>query len=252
MPRLLWLMFQVPMSSPQMTRMFGLLPWADASSGVAASAARNRNLNAFMESLPIKVWAPAPGCLWKAASLARQTGWDCISVGQCRAQFSGIVAAMMGRTATTKELTALTCAVLSVDGEEDLVGPSRARDVLSSIGWLSRQPEAFQEEVFRRSVPVRYAAGDVIYRLGDPLGGIYGVVSGAVIASMAPPRAVPHIIHVLTPGGWTGEGPFLSREPRRIELRAALDTQGRLPAARGDGPDGGPRPAGDPATSCRS
>jgi CRP/FNR family cyclic AMP-dependent transcriptional regulator len=131
----------------------------------------------------------------------------------------------MGRTDTTEEPPALLHAVLAVDAEEDLVGPSRARDVLSSIGWLSRQPEAFQEEVFRRSVPVRYAAGDVIYRLGDPVGGIYGVVSGAVLASMAPPRAVPHIIHVLAPGGWTGEGPFLSREPRRLELRAALDTK---------------------------
>jgi CRP-like cAMP-binding protein len=106
-----------------------------------------------------------------------------------------------------------------------MVGPSRARDILSSIGWLSRQPEAFQDEVFRRSVPVRYSAGDVIYRLGDPPGGIYGVVSGAVIASVAPPRALPHIVHVLTSGDWTGEGSFLSREPRRIELRAGLDTK---------------------------
>jgi CRP-like cAMP-binding protein len=116
-------------------------------------------------------------------------------------------------------------AVPPVDWEEDLVGPSRARDILSSVGWLSRQPEAFQEEVFRRSVPVRIAAGDFIYRQGDPLGGIYGCVSGAVIARMAPPGALPQILHVMTPGGWTGEGPFLSREPRRLELQAALDTQ---------------------------
>lgn len=109
--------------------------------------------------------------------------------------------------------------------EEDLVGPSRARDVLTSVGWLSRQPEPFQDEVFRHAVPVQYAAGDIIYRFGDKPGGIYGFVSGAAIASMAPGRSIPHILHVLTPGGWTGEGPFLSREPRRIELRAALDTK---------------------------
>jgi len=109
--------------------------------------------------------------------------------------------------------------------EEDLVSPSRARDILSNVGWLSRQPEPFQEEVFRRLVPMRYAAGDIIYRVGDPLGGIYGCVSGAVIAKGAPPRALPQILHILTPGGWTGEGSFLSREPRRIELQAALDTQ---------------------------
>lgn len=130
----------------------------------------------------------------------------------------------MGRDANVRLPAALPCADL-LAWEEDLVGPSRARDILSSIGWLSRQPEAFQDEVFRRSVPVQFAAGDVIYRLGDKPGGIFGFVSGAVIASMAPPRAVPHILHVLTPGGWTGEGSYLSREPRRIELHAALDTK---------------------------
>lgn len=127
---------------------------------------------------------------------------------------------MTGRTAASA-----IPAVLPVDPEEDLIGPSRSRDVLTNIGWLSRQPAAFQEEVFRRSVPVRFAADDIIYRIGDPVGGIYGFVSGAAIASMAPQRATPRIIHVLTPGGWTGEGPLLSREPRRLELRAALDTR---------------------------
>ena len=107
---------------------------------------------------------------------------------------------------------------------EDVVGPSRARDILSSIGWLAAQPEEFQAEVFKRSVPVKYQAGDVIYRIGDPVGGIYGVVGGAIVASVAPRNSTPHIVHVLTPGGWTGEGPFLSRQPRRLELRAAIDS----------------------------
>lgn len=129
----------------------------------------------------------------------------------------------MGRNAYVRMPAEPPCADL-LAWEEDLVGPSRARDILSTIGWLSRQPETFQEEVFRRSVPVRYAAGDIIYRQGDPLGGIYGIVSGAVIASVAPGKSIPNILHMLTPGGWTGEGPFLSREPRRLELRAALDT----------------------------
>jgi len=105
-----------------------------------------------------------------------------------------------------------------------LVGPSRARDILSSIGWLSRQPEAFQDEVYRRSVPVRFAAGDVIYRVNDPLGGMYGIVGGAVVVSIGPANAAPRIMHVLTSGSWIGEGPFLSREPRRVGLRATLDT----------------------------
>ena len=107
---------------------------------------------------------------------------------------------------------------------DDVVGPSRARDILSSIGWLSLQPGEFQAEVFRRAVPVKFAAGDIIYRLGDPLGGIYGIVSGAVVVSAAPRNAIPHPLHMLTPGGWIGEACFLSREPRRVGLQAAIDT----------------------------
>lgn len=107
---------------------------------------------------------------------------------------------------------------------EDVVGPSRARDILSAVGWLSRQPAEFQAEVFKRAVPVKYSAGDVIYRVGDPPGGMYGIVAGAVIVSVAPSSATPQLVHVLTPGSWIGEGAFLSREPRRIGLQAAIDT----------------------------
>ncbi len=106
-----------------------------------------------------------------------------------------------------------------------MVVPSRARDVLSSVGWLSRQPDAFREELFHRAVRVRFAAGEIVYRVGDPLGGIYGVVSGAVLVSMAPDAGSPQMMHVLASGGWTGEGSFLSRQPRRIELRAALASE---------------------------
>jgi hypothetical protein len=77
-----------------------------------------------------------------------------------------------------------------------MVGPLRAREILSSIGWLSLQPEEFQAEVFKRAVPIKFRAGDVSYRLGDP------------------------------PGGWSGEGSFLSRQPRRLGLTAAIDTTG--------------------------
>ena len=107
---------------------------------------------------------------------------------------------------------------------DEVVGPSRARDILSTIGWLSLQPAEFQAEIFRRSVPVKYSAGNVIYRMGGPLGGIYGIVSGAVVVSAAPRNAVPHPLHMLTTGAWIGEGCFLSREPRRVGLQAAIDT----------------------------
>jgi hypothetical protein len=43
MPRLLWLMFQVPMSSPQMTRMFGWpsAPWSWAKAAAPIAVGRD-------------------------------------------------------------------------------------------------------------------------------------------------------------------------------------------------------------------
>lgn len=105
-----------------------------------------------------------------------------------------------------------------------MVGPARSRDILSAIGWLSVQPEDFQAEIFKRAVPVKYSAGDVIYRVGDPPGGLYGIVSGAIVVNVAPSSAMPHLLHLLTPGSWIGEGAFLSRSPRRIGLQAAIDS----------------------------
>jgi CRP-like cAMP-binding protein len=114
---------------------------------------------------------------------------------------------------------------MGTNAGEEVIGPSKARDVLSGGGWLGQQPEDFQKDLFQRASLVQYSAGEVIYRIGDPLGGIYGVVSGAVLVMAAPPKAMPQPLHVVTAGGWIGEGPFLSREPRRVGLRAATETQ---------------------------
>lgn len=82
----------------------------------------------------------------------------------------------------------------------------RAARVLGATGWLSRQPEAFRETVLRRSVQVRFAAGKTVYEVGDPLGGVYGIVSGAVTVTTGPRMAVPRLFHVGGPGSWIGEG----------------------------------------------
>jgi CRP-like cAMP-binding protein len=101
---------------------------------------------------------------------------------------------------------------------------AEAKDILSRTGWLSQQPEAFQAEVLRRATLERFVAGDVIYRVGDPMGGVYGVVSGAVTVTTSPSVAAPRLFHVGVPGDWIGEGPFLVREPRRVGMQAAVET----------------------------
>lgn len=88
--------------------------------------------------------------------------------------------------------------------------------------WLARQPEAFRAEIFARSLPQDYAAGEALYRLGDPPGGIYGLMSGVLTATAAPGEAMPQVLHVATPGLWTGEAPYMLGIPRLIELRAVV------------------------------
>lgn len=105
-----------------------------------------------------------------------------------------------------------------------MVTPAKAREVLSNVGWLSQQPREFQAEVFRRSSLQRFAGGDVIYRVGDPLGGVYGIVTGAAVVTMAPGTTIPRLFHVGMPGSWIGEGSFLTREPRRVGMQAAVET----------------------------
>lgn len=104
------------------------------------------------------------------------------------------------------------------------IGRTRAKQIISERGWLPLLPEAFRAEVLRRSILVRFSPGEPIFRTGDPIGGIYGLVAGTVSISLAPSGETPRLILLGNPGYWTGEGCFLTRKPRRGELRAAVET----------------------------
>lgn len=105
-----------------------------------------------------------------------------------------------------------------------LIKRAKAEAILARSGWLSLQSHAFQEEVLRRSILLHFPAGEVIYRFGDEPGGIFGLVEGTLTVNTAPPNRTPQLIHIGAPGAWTGEGCFLTRQPRRLELRALVET----------------------------
>jgi CRP/FNR family cyclic AMP-dependent transcriptional regulator len=105
-----------------------------------------------------------------------------------------------------------------------LIKRATAEAILRQNGWLSTQPEAFRNEVLRRSILMRFEPDEVIYHFGDDLGGIYGLVSGVVAVNTAPQSDAPQLIHMGVPGSWTGEDSYLIRQPRRLELRAMTET----------------------------
>lgn len=97
---------------------------------------------------------------------------------------------------------------------------SPGADRLATNGWLAHVPGEFRARVLERSSLRTFAKNEAIYRIGDPPGGIYGVVSGSVGVGIASSRRGSTFAHVGQPGFWFGEGCVVTRQPRRVEVWA--------------------------------
>jgi CRP-like cAMP-binding protein len=91
-----------------------------------------------------------------------------------------------------------------------------ASRIMATTGWLSRQPEAFRTELLKRSFYRHHHAGKVLYDIGDPPSGVFGLVEGTLDVRL--PNG--HIGTVASPGFWIGEGAAFDRTPRRVALVA--------------------------------
>lgn len=98
-----------------------------------------------------------------------------------------------------------------------------AERTLSSGGWLAEQPKPFRSQVLAECQLQQFQRGAPVYHMGGPKGGIYGIAAGALAISIAPGESGPHLAHLGREGTWIGEGPFLTGQPRRVELTAATD-----------------------------
>ncbi len=87
-------------------------------------------------------------------------------------------------------------------------------------GWLSQMPPSFQCSVLDRCRMQHFAPGEAIYSVGDPPGGMYGLITGGVGIFVAPHERGPYVAHFMRPGSWFGEGAAISDEPRRVGLTA--------------------------------
>lgn len=101
---------------------------------------------------------------------------------------------------------------------------AEAEKIVGKTGWLATVPDEFRTEVLRQSVLVHLSRGEALYHMGDPAGGIYGLVDGTVSISLAPAGQPPRLVMLGVPGYWTGEACFLTRKPRRGDVRAVVDT----------------------------
>jgi CRP/FNR family cyclic AMP-dependent transcriptional regulator len=101
----------------------------------------------------------------------------------------------------------------------------QAYEVVAKQGWLSRTPASFREQVIGQTQLLGLKAGDGIYAVGDPPGGMYGLVSGGLAISIAPGERGPFLAHFAQPGTWLGEAAAFTELPRQIGLSVTRDTQ---------------------------
>ena len=94
-----------------------------------------------------------------------------------------------------------TCNVEKKEGD----APCQSRSGAVPIGWLAGQPVAFRDALLEAGDVRVMSPGSSIYGLGDPPGGLYGLVEGLVDVLIAPGAWTPMLVHVATPGWWVGE-----------------------------------------------
>jgi len=95
-----------------------------------------------------------------------------------------------------------------------------AIEVLSRIGWLSRQSGEIQQTLFAAATLRICEEGEVIYGLGDDPGGLFGLAAGQIKVLIAPTALPPVLVSVAQPGWWVGEAALITKTPRRAELTA--------------------------------
>lgn len=91
---------------------------------------------------------------------------------------------------------------------------------LSAHGWLSFTSPEFRAAVLARIEMREFDKGEPVYRAGDPPGGLWALVEGAIEIESAPLGIAPHLMHFAVPGIWFGEGPLIAGVTRLVSVNA--------------------------------
>jgi CRP-like cAMP-binding protein len=92
--------------------------------------------------------------------------------------------------------------------------------ILLSRGWLSERDSEFQERLLENATIRTYAAGEIIYRVGDVADGFYCIVKGSVKISVPADHGQEFEVHREGVGFWIGDLGFFSNMGRIVTLAA--------------------------------
>jgi len=101
---------------------------------------------------------------------------------------------------------------------------SEETGALAEHGWLAFTPEEFRHRVLQRVRMREFGKGEAVYRAGDPPGGLWAVVRGAVEVEVPSHTGASQLAHFASRGFWFGEGPLIYEHHRRVGVVAARPT----------------------------
>lgn len=91
---------------------------------------------------------------------------------------------------------------------------------LDPMGWLTNIPNGLIEQLANRTDTLSIAAGQALFRLDDPTGGLFGIVSGRVDSHLGGMPEGKTLVHCSGPGWWLGDIAAVSGKPRRFDVVA--------------------------------
>lgn len=101
-----------------------------------------------------------------------------------------------------------------------MIEREQALSFARSTGWLSRLPSDLQTALLAAARLRLLSEGTRLYSVGDPPGGLVGLVAGCLAAEAAQSGTPPHKSLLLHPGAWIGEGPVAGLDARMTGIWA--------------------------------
>ena len=110
-------------------------------------------------------------------------------------------------------------------GDRLPVEPAQARATLETGAWFRTIPAELQQWLLDHAVLRSLEAGERLFSRGDPPGGLYGVVRGAVRVTGVSADGKEALLTLIEPPHWFGEIALFDGLPRTHDAVADVPTQ---------------------------
>ncbi|WP_193142747.1 MULTISPECIES: Crp/Fnr family transcriptional regulator [unclassified Meridianimarinicoccus] len=90
-------------------------------------------------------------------------------------------------------------------------------------GWLGDVPAPLADSILSLGSWVRVPAGEIVFRIGDEAGDLFGIASGSIGMHIAMNEHEQRVAHICGPGFWFGDFELVTGLQRIMEIDANED-----------------------------